>query len=169
VRSEQAKLPAEPTVVGPPALSLPQTVPGSPFARIPTPSNGTDSGGGIGTGDRGGVGPGSGPGVGTGRGGGVGGGPYVVGGSVTAPQLIYDPEPEYSEEARKQKYQGTVVLRVIVGEDGRPRDVRIASSLGMGLDEKALEAVRQWRFEPGRMNGRPVAVLVNVQVNFRLY
>jgi protein TonB len=171
VRSEQPKLPAEPTVVGPPALSFPQTSRiGDPFSRIPgPPSNGTGTSAGIGSGNRGGVGPGIGPGVGAGWGGGIGGGPYVAGGGVSAPELIYDPEPEYSDEARKQKYQGVVLLQVIVGEDGRPRDVRIARSLGFGLDEKALEAVRQWRFEPGRMNGRAVAVVVNVQVNFRLY
>jgi TonB family protein len=123
----------------------------------------------MGSGKRDGIGPGTGPGVGDGRDGGIGGGPYVVGRGVSAPQLIYDPEPEYSDEARKEKYQGVVLLQVIVGEDGRPRDVRIARSLGLGLDEKALEAVRQWRFEPGRLNGRTVAVVVNVQVNFRLY
>jgi TonB family protein len=93
----------------------------------------------------------------------------VVGHGVTAPRLIYDPEPDYSEEARKQKYQGSVLLQVVVGEDGHARDVQIAQSLGLGLDEKALEAVRQWRFEPGRLEGRPVAVVVNIQVNFRLY
>jgi len=171
VRSEQPKLPAESTVIGPPALSFPQTRQiGDPFAHVPEPpSNGTGTGGGIGNGDRGGVGRGMGPGVGDGRRGGIGGGPFLPGGGVSAPQLIYDPEPEYSEEARKQKYQGVVVLQVIVGEDGRPRDVRIARSVGLGLDEKAQEAVRQWRFAPGIMNGRPVAVLVNIQVNFRLY
>ena len=62
-----------------------------------------------------------------------------------------------------------MVLRVIVGEDGHPRDVSVARSLGMGLDEKALEAVRHWRFDPGRMDGRAVAVVVNIEVNFRLY
>jgi len=171
VRSEQPKLPAEPTVVGPPALTFPQTSPiGDPFARVLGPlSNGTGTGGGIGNGDRGGVGPGTGPGVGDGSRGGIGGGPFLPGGGVTAPHLIYDPEPEYSEEARKQKYQGVVVLQVVVGDDGRPRDVRIVRSVGLGLDEKAQEAVRTWRFAPGTMNGRPVAVLVNIQVNFRLY
>jgi periplasmic protein TonB len=171
VRSEQPKLPAEPTVVGPPALSFPQSSSaGDPFARVLAPlSNGTGTGGGIGNGDRGGVGPGLGPGVGDGSRGGIGGGPYLPGGGVSAPHLIYDPEPEYSEEARKQKYQGVVVLQVVVGDDGRPRDVRIVRSVGLGLDEKALEAVRQWRFAPGMLDGRPVAVLVNIQVNFRLY
>lgn len=171
VRSEQPKLPAEPTVVGPPALPFPQTSQtGDPLSRIIGPlSNGPGTAGGIGGGNRGGVGPGMGPGVGDGSNGGIGGGPYLPGGGVSAPQLIYDPEPEYSEEARKQKYQGVVVLQVVVGDDGRPRDVRIVRSVGLGLDEKALEAVRQWRFAPGTMNGRPVAVLVNIQVNFRLY
>jgi protein TonB len=171
VRSEQPKLPADPTVIGAPALTFPQTSQiGDPFSNVSgLLSNGTGSRGGIGTGERGGVGPGKGPGVGDGWGGGVGGGPYMVGRGVTAPRLIYDPEPDYSEEARKQKYQGSVLLQFVVGEDGRARDVRVAQSLGLGLDEKALEAVRQWRFEPGRLEGRAVAVVVNIQVNFRLY
>lgn len=171
VRSEHPRLAAEPTVVGPPALTFPQTAQvGDPFSRITGPlSNGTGNSGGIGTGDSGGVGPGKGPGVGVGWDGGIGGGPYVVGHGVSAPRLIYDPEPEYSDEARKQRYQGVVVLRVVVGNDGRPRDVRVAQSLGLGLDDKALEAVRQWRFEPGRLEGKAVDVVVNIQVNFRLY
>jgi TonB family protein len=88
---------------------------------------------------------------------------------VSAPRAIFAPDPEYSEEARKAKYQGTVVLWMIVGPDGRPRDIRVARSVGMGLDEKALEAVRTWRFEPARKDGRPVAVQINVEVSFRLY
>jgi TonB family protein len=107
--------------------------------------------------------------VGTGVGGGIGGGVYLVGRGVSAPRAIYDPEPEYSEEGRKARYQGTVLLQVVVGVDGRTRDVRVARSLGMGLDEKALEAVRQWRFDPATQDGQPVAVLVNIEVNFRLY
>jgi TonB family protein len=172
VRSEQPKLPVEATVVGPPNLSFPQTSQmGDPIAGVlGPPSNGPGSSGGMGTGSRGGVGPGAGPGVGDGWGGGIGGsGPYRVGGRVSAPRAVYDPEPEYSEEARKAKYQGVLTLQVVVGADGLPRDVRIARSLGMGLDEKAVEAVRHWRFEPGRMDGRPVPVVVNVEVNFRLY
>jgi TonB family protein len=92
-----------------------------------------------------------------------------VGGGVSAPRAIYDPEPEYSEEARKAKYQGTVVLWVVVGPDGRVRDMRVSRTLGMGLDEKAIDAVRQWRFEPARKNGQPVPVQVSIEVNFRLY
>jgi len=107
--------------------------------------------------------------VGPGEGGGIGGGLYRVGGGVSAPRTTYAPDPEYSEEARKAKYQGTVVLYLIVSPDGHPRDMRIIRSLGMGLDEKALEAVRTWRFEPAMKDGRPVSVQINVEVSFRLY
>ena len=92
-----------------------------------------------------------------------------VGGGVSAPRVLYAPDPEYSEEARKAKYQGTVVLWLIVGADGRPRDIRIARSLGMGLDEKALEAVKLWKFEPAEKGGQAVAVQINIEVRFRLY
>jgi TonB family protein len=88
---------------------------------------------------------------------------------VSAPRAVYAPDPEYSEEARKAKYQGTVVLWVEVGPDGRPRQIRVQRTLGMGLDEKAMEAVKTWKFEPARLNGQPVAVQINVEVNFRLY
>ena len=88
---------------------------------------------------------------------------------MSAPRALYAPDPEYSEEARKAKWQGTVVLWVIVGPDGKPRDIKIQRSLGMGLDEKAIEAVRQWKFDPAKKDGQPVAVQINVEVNFRLY
>jgi TonB family protein len=99
----------------------------------------------------------------------MGGGIYRVGGGISAPRVIYSPEPEFTEEARKAKYQGTVVLWVVIGTDGRPHDIRIQRTLGMGLDEKAIDAIRKWRFEPGRKNGVAVSVQVNVEVNFRLY
>jgi len=88
---------------------------------------------------------------------------------VSAPRAIDTPDPEYSEEARKAKYQGTCVLWLIVGPDGKPRDIKVARALGMGLDQKAIEAVRNWKFEPAIRNGQPVAVQINVEVNFRLY
>jgi TonB family protein len=159
------------TVVGPPALSVPPTSQiGNPLSAIVQPaSNGTGSGSGIGSGSGGGIGAGEGPGFGPGYGGGTGGGLFRVGGGVSAPRPIYDPDPEYSEEARHAKYQGTVLLWVIVGPDGRPHDIRVQRSLGMGLDEKAIEAVRQWKFEPSMKDGHPVAVQVNVEVSFRLY
>ncbi len=171
VRNQNPKLTADPTVIVPPEIPLPHSaVLGDPLSTIlGPPSNGTGSGGGIGSGSGGGVGSGRGPGVGPGWGGGIGGGVFRVGGGVSAPRLIYGPDPEFSEEARKAKYQGTVVLWLVVGSDGRPRDIRVQRSLGMGLDEKALEAVRQWRFEPAHKDGVAVAVQVNVEVNFRLY
>jgi periplasmic protein TonB len=144
---------------------------GDPMSKLPSgpPSNGIGSGGGIGSGSGGGVGSGQGPGVGPGRGGGIGGGVFRVGGGVSAPRPISTPDPEYSEEARKAKYQGTCVLWLVVGPDGKPRDIRIARSLGLGLDEKAVEAVKRWMFEPALKDGRPVAVQINVEVSFRLY
>jgi protein TonB len=173
VRNQNPKLPVEPTVVIPPQIKLAMNnLPnlGDPMSTIPgPPSNGTGSGGGIGSGSGGGVGSGEGPGVGPGRGGGVGGGVFRVGGGVSAPKAMYAPDPEYSEEARKAKYQGTCVLWLVVGSDGRPRDIRIARSLGLGLDEKAIEAVKQWKFEPAMKDGHAVAVQINVEVDFRLY
>ncbi len=171
IRNDNPKLAVEPSVVVPPQLNLPSSAQlGDPLKGVlGPPSSGVGFGGGIGNGSGGGVGSGTGPGVGEGHGGGYGGGAYRVGGGVSAPRVIYQPDPEYSEEARKAKYQGTVVLWVIVGADGRPREMRVARSLGMGLDEKALEAVRTWRFDPARMNGQPVPVQINVEVNFRLY
>lgn len=173
VPNQSPKLPVEPTVVVPPEihLALPQSGPlGDPLSSIlGPPSNGTGSGGGIGSGSGGGVGSGRGPGVGPGWGGGIGGGLYHVGGGVSPPRVIYAPDPDFSEQARKAKYQGTVVLWVVVGPDGRAHDVRVRRTLGMGLDEKAIEAIRQWKFEPGRKDGIAVAVQVNVEVNFRLY
>lgn len=172
IRNENPKLAVEPTVVVPPEIRLAQqTGPlGDPLSSVlGPPSSGPGSGGGIGSGSGGGVGSGRGPGVGPGWGGGIGGGVYRVGGGVTAPRVIYAPDPEFSEEARKAKYQGTVVLWVIVGSDGRTHDIRVQRSLGMGLDEKAVEAIRRWKFEPARKDGTAVAVQINVEVNFRLY
>jgi protein TonB len=173
IRNDHPKLPVEPTVVVPPQIKLASNMPsiGNPMAAIPSgpPSNGTGSGGGIGSGSGGGVGSGTGPGVGPGHGGGIGGGVFRVGGGVSAPRALDTPDPEYSEEARKAKYQGTCVLWLIVGPDGKPRDIKVARALGMGLDQKAIEAVRNWKFEPAMKDGKPVAVQINVEVNFRLY
>lgn|SRR5215813_10676297 len=170
VRNEAPKLAIDPTVVAP-QIQLSMTGPiGDPLSNIlGPPSNGTGSGGGIGSGSGGGVGSGRGPGVGPGYGGGIGGGIYKVGGGVSAPRAIFAPDPEYSEEARKAKYQGTVVLFMVVGPDGLAREIRVMRSVGMGLDEKAIEAVRTWRFEPARRDGQAVAVQINVEVSFRLY
>ncbi len=173
VRNDHPKLPVEPTVVMPPQVKIAAAMPniGDPLSRLPQgpPSNGVGSASGIGSGSGGGIGSGEGAGVGPGKGGGIGGGVFRVGGGVSAPRGLDTPDPEYSEEARKAKYQGVCVLWLIVGPDGNPRDVKVVRSLGMGLDQKAIEAVRKWKFDPARKDGKPVAVQINVEVNFRLY
>jgi TonB family protein len=173
VRNDHPKLTVEPTVVIPPQVRLAMNAPnlGNPTAAMPSgpPSNGTGAGSGIGSGYGGGVGSGTGPGVGEGRGGGIGGGVFRVGGGVSAPKVLYNPDPEYSEEARKAKHQGSCTLALIVGPDGKTRDIKVLRSLGLGLDEKAIEAVSTWKFEPAQKDGRPVAVAINVEVQFRLY
>jgi periplasmic protein TonB len=171
IRNPDPKLAVDPTVVVPPNIQLPHSPQmGDPLAALASiPSNGTGAGGGIGSGAGTGVGSGYGPGVGPGRGGGIGGGVFKVGGGVSAPKAIYAPDPEFSEEARKAKYQGTVILWVVVGTDGRPRDIKVQRALGMGLDEKAVETVRTWKFEPAKKDGQAVPVQIFVEVNFRLY
>ncbi len=172
IRNQNPKLAVEPTVVIPPEVKLASNnMPnlGDPMAHAMLPSNGTGAGGGIGSGSGGGVGSGTGPGFGPGEGGGTGGGIFHVGGGVSPPHTIYAPEPEFSEEARKAKYQGVCTLGLIVGTDGRPSNIRVLSSLGMGLDEKAIEAVKNWKFEPAMKDGHPVRVEIAVEVDFHLY
>lgn len=164
----QAKITAAPTIVA--DLKFPQTNQvGDPLSKLMIPSNGTGVGSGIGSGTGGGIGAGSGGGLGSGSGGNFGGGLFHVGNGVTAPIPIYQPDPDYSDEARKAKYQGTVVLTVIVGTDGRVHSPRVIRSLGMGLDEKAQEKVLVWKFKPATKDQRPVPVEVNVEVTFNLY
>jgi TonB family protein len=176
IRDTKPKLVMEPTVVAPPNVKLPDNpqIPnlGNPMsARVTGPlSNGPGSGGGIGSGKSNGVGSGTGPGHGPGQGGGYGGGVYQLGDiGVTPPVAKFTPEPDFSEEARKAKYQGTVTLSAIIGPDGKPRNLKVVRSLGMGLDEKALEKVRTWLFEPGKRNGQPVSVAMTLEVDFRLF
>ena len=92
-----------------------------------------------------------------------------VGKGVSEPQLIYSVDPEFSDEARRAKYQGVCIVSVIVDAQGNPQHVRVARSLGMGLDEKAIEAVKQYKFKPAYYQGHPVAVEMDVIVNFRIY
>ena len=170
IRNLNPKLPMEPTIIAPPD-AVPQVNMnqyGDPLAKLGLPSNGPGSGGGIGTGSGGGVGSGRGAGYGPGSGGGVGGGVYRIGGGVSAPKLVFKVEPEYSEEARKAKFQGTVVLYVVVDEKGNPRDLKVVRPLGLGLDQKAMEAVMKWKFNPGLKDGKPVPVAAQIEVNFRL-
>ncbi len=172
IRNLNPKLAVEPTVVVPPDIKVAMNnlpVLGDPKSSAVIPSNGTGYGSGIGSGSGGGVGSGTGPGVGPGEGGGMGGGVFRPGRGVTPPRPIYSPEPEFSEEARKAKYQGTCTLMIVVDTDGKPTNLRVVNSLGMGLDEKALETVKTWRFEPGQKDGHPVKVEMAVEVDFHLY
>jgi protein TonB len=158
---QKSKLMIEPTVVA--DLHVPQNSQiGDPLSKLMAPSNGTGVGGGIGTGSGGGVGSGHG-------GPGVGPGIFHIGDGVSAPRPIYTPEPEFSEEARKAKYQGVVVLTIVVGPDGRVHNPRVLRSLGMGLDEKAVDGVKTWKFDPSKKDGRAVAVEMNIEVAFNLY
>jgi TonB family protein len=175
VRKEPPKLAVEASVVVPPQVRLAENhMPnlGNPSAvPLPSapPSNGIGSGGGIGSGSGGGVGVGQGAGVGEGSGGGIGGGVYKVGGGISAPQAVSAPDPEYTEAARNAKTQGTCILWLIVDDQGHPRDIRVVRGLGFGLDQKAIDAVEQWRFQPALKDGRPVSVQIRVEVGFRLY
>jgi periplasmic protein TonB len=168
---EPPKLAMTPTIIAPDDTVLPKNnLPnwGDPLAKLADLSNGPGSGGGMGSGSGGGLGSGKGGGFGPGEGGGVGGGVFRVGGGVSQPAVIYKVDPEYSEEARKAKYSGTVMLSVIVDIDGKARDIHVVKSLGMGLDEKAMEAVGKWKFRPGMKGGQPVNVRATIEVNFRL-
>jgi TonB family protein len=171
VLNENPKLIMEPSIEVQPNAVLPTValnVLGDPMGLGKIPSNGPGSGAGIGSGKGGGVGSGSGRGVGPGSGGGIGGGAYRIGGGVTAPAVLAKVEPEYSEEARKAKFQGTVMLYIEVDENGKPKNLRVVRALGLGLDEKAIEAVSRWKFRPGFKDGKPVTVAATVEVNFRL-
>jgi protein TonB len=159
----------EPTLIGPPDVKLPEldlARLGDPLGRDGPASNGPGKKGGTGRGSNGGIGDHNGPGYGDEDGGGV----SVQGftGGLTAPSVLYRVEPEFSEEARKAKYQGTVVLTIEVGEDGKPHRFHILRSLGLGLDEKAIDAVSHWKFKPALRNGRPVRAPATIEVNFRL-
>jgi len=169
-RNQTPRLIADATIIAPPDLNaVKERQIGDPLSALTQLSNGPGISGGIGGNFGGGVGTGRGVGRGNGVGGGCCDGVYTPGNGISQPRPIYAPEPEFSDEARRVKFQGDVTLAVIIGMDGRPRNLSVVRSLGMGLDEKAIEAVRTWRFEPARMNGRPVAVQMNIIVNFHLY
>lgn len=132
-------------------------------------STGPGSGGGVGTGVGTGIGSGSGPGIGPGSGGGIGGGVYRPGGAVTPPRVMTEVKPKYTNDALLRKIQGTVVLEFVVRQNGLPSDIRIVRSLDPGgLDEQAIIAANQWRFEPGRLSGKPVDVQVTLMLDFRI-
>lgn len=174
LRIDHPKLAVEPTIKMPNPIKLPDQsqmpnfgVPQSP--QVALASQGSGNGSGFGTGNGGGIGSGNGAGVGPGEDGGYGGGLMSTGGGVTDPVPIYAPDPEFSDEARRAKYQGICVVAVVVDVNGNTRDPQVVRPLGMGLDEKAIEAVKQYKFKPATYKGRPVAVRVNIEVNFRIY
>jgi TonB family protein len=166
VPKELRRLMMEATVMMAPDVKFPISTqigdPSSPFSKWL--SDGPGGPRGIGDGCCGGIGRDSGPYVGEGP-------PGIRPGrnGVTMPEAIFSPEPSFSDEARKAKFQGIVLLMIVVGKDGRPYNIRVLQSLGMGLDEKAIEAVRNWRFRPASLNGQPVATEIGVQVDFHLY
>jgi len=166
VSTEQPKLAAEETVMVAPEIKFPAGEIGNPLSKFAGwKSDGRGGPDGMGDGCCGGIGDWSGPGAGNGP-----PGIFPAGkGGVTVPQVIFNPEPSFSDEARESKTQGIVLLTLVVGKDGHPYDIRVGQSLGMGLDEKAIEAVNRWRFRAATLNGQPVATRIAVEVNFHLY
>lgn len=155
--TEQVKMPDSPDAV--PAFAAQQ----GPQVALATKPKGTGSG----FGSMGGGGLGGGHGIGSG--GGYGGGLMSVGGGVSAPQLLHAAEPEFTEEARRSGFQGNVQIKLIVDSQGVPQDIRLLSHLGMGLEQKAVDAVRQYRFKPAMFQGHPVSVEIVLDVDFRLH
>jgi len=187
VRKPPPPLEAKPRVVEPPptpieAKILPPVM--APIATKPAdtqdreglmakseetqPSSGPGAGGGVGTGQGTGLGQGDGSGIGEGSGGGTGGGPYRPGSGVEPPRLLKEVRAQYSDAARRANLEGEVELEIVIRRDGSVGDVKVLRGLGMGLNEQAIQAVRQWRFAPARLKGTPVDVIVEVAVEFRL-
>jgi protein TonB len=173
LKIDHPKLAVEPTVVMPQAVKLPDSnlpnvgLPQSP--QIALASQGSGSGSGFGQGSGGGIGSGRGNGIGPGSGGGYGGGVMSVGGGVAAPQVIHSVDPEFTDEARQAKYAGVVSIQLIVDTYGNPQAIQVIRHVGMGLDEKAIEAVKQYKFRPAMYQGHAVSVRVVVDVSFHLY
>lgn len=163
------KLPVEPTaqVRLPQESALPKLgVPDSPQVAMASQGEGSSNGFGLGLGV--GIGSGHGAGQGPGSNGGYGGGLMNVGGGVSAPQVIHSVEPQFTAQARSANYQGVVAVQLIVDSQGFPQNVRVVRHLGMGLDEEAIDAVKQYRFRPAIYQGHPVSVQMVVDVEFRL-
>ncbi len=166
LQNPNPKLPMDPSLLGPPDLKV---------ANIEAPTFGDPTANGVseslGHGNGTGIGSGTGGGLGPGEGGGTGGGAFRAGiNGVGLPTCIYCPDPPYSDEARKAKYMGVVVVMVVVTVDGRVASVNVIKSPGLGLDEKTKETVRQWKFKPAiGPGGKPVPVQVPIEVTFRLF
>lgn len=174
IKNPNPKLAMDPTLLGPPDLKVPNSPlsnMGDPMAAAVNMSNGTGGGSGIGTGEGGGIGSGTGGGLGPGEGGGTGGGAFHAGvDGVGTPTCFYMPQPPYSDEARKAKYSGIVLVDVVITADGRMTQMRVIKSPGLGLDETTINTLRTWRCKPANgPNGKPVPVEVPIEVTFRLY
>ncbi|MGD1105796.1 MAG: TonB family protein [Terracidiphilus sp.] len=172
---EKPKLPDPPTINVQKNIQLPDNM-NMPMigmkesANVTLASAGSGNGAGMGTGSGGGMGPGGGNGYGPGYGGNAGGGVYQVGGRISAPEVVHSVEAEFSDEARRAKYQGVCLISLIVDAQGNPQNIRVARALGMGLDEKAIEAIRQYKFRPAMKDGKTaVPVMITIEVDFRLY
>ncbi len=166
IENQNPKLAMDPSLLGPPDLKVPSPNManfGDPLGKGITDSLGNGNGTGIGSGSGGGLGPG--------EGGGTGGGVFRAGvNGVGIPVCFYQPPPEYSDEARKVKYQGAVVVEGIIGLDGKISNIRVVKGVGMGLDENAVTAVKTWRCKPAAgPSGKPVATIVPIEVTFRLF
>jgi protein TonB len=163
-KNPDPKLAVKPTIVLPPDMKFDTNAmnfgdPNAPRANVPS----------LGSGGGGGIGQGHGAGLGEGHGGGMGGGAYRPGGGVSRPVPIYTPEAEYSDEARRMRYQGDSTLMIVVDEKGNVIEARVLHPIGMGLDDNAKKVVMTWKFKPGMFNGKPVKVEVPVIVEFHLY
>jgi len=172
---EKPKLPEPPAINVQKDIQLPDNM-NMPMigmhssANVTIASAGSGNGAGMGSGSGGGMGSGGGNGYGPGYGGNTGGGYYQVGGRISAPEVIHSVEAEFSDEARRAKYQGVCLISLIVDAQGNPQDIHIARALGMGLDEKAIDAIRQYKFRPAMKDGKtPVPVMITIEVDFRLY
>jgi periplasmic protein TonB len=159
----EPKIHIEPTIEVQKDVKMASSIPQIGVAS--SPLVGMSMGNGSGTA----LGSGNGSGLGAGSGGNTGGGPRRIGGGVSAPVVIYSVDPEFSEEARKAKAAGNVMVNLWVDEKGIPMHVRVVRGIGMGLDEKAAEAVKQYRFKPAMENGKPVMVEMNVEVTFHIF
>jgi TonB family protein len=169
-RIQDPKLAVEPTMqVQIPASNAPAHLGAPDSPQIVLASQGSGSGSGFGHGLGGGLGSGHGTGAGPGMGGGYGGGVMSVGGGVSAPQVVHAVQPEFTPEARQANYEGSISIQLIVDSQGNPQDIRVTRHLGMGLDQKAIEAVRQYRFRPAQYQGHPVAVQMIIEVAFHLH
>jgi len=152
-----------------PIAADPMDAIGLPVDRVPSPpSQGRGTQGGVGSGAGSGLGEGTGGGIGPGSGGGTGGGPFQPGAGIDPPTLVREVKASYTDEARRRSIEGDVVLEIVVRQDGTVGDVRVRRSLGAGLEQKAIEAVRQWKFSPARRHGAAVDVVVDVSVEFKM-